>query len=666
MSISKLLETARFKVKFSLLVLLGLLQACATHDFGRASSVTSVERAMDCKKLSSEFTEVSEFCGNVLDNGFGKNGCAVVIPISFIPYLGLAYHFSQSKYAHETLAAVKSGSIRSAQLLQIAETKSCEMPIESRCPPICQKNRVMISLTMESGLCGLKCSVLNTEERNTYSDLLPAKKERKEVNHYGLCVSQQRGNIQMAEVSFDAKTWAEALAVSLPDVLEEQDRLYDHFGLYAWHYVETAISHETLATSNIPSNSSLRLYYAALSSTGHDEVKEFEGLRLALMKSIKILANHPELSHVVDITSAERNFVVVFPEYAIEITVLHILDGLMFRGIEIQHDGFEIACRELCEVLGTSVSETPSGLRHGFHVSVIHGLRYDEEFPIEEETSIVPFRSIRHYVEEVPLRSTPNFIKPEPLNSSSAIVRPISWQPKFRPSSQDEIHLDTDWGDSFVQDSERLCTLLAISHAAPVVHVATIFYCVHRVASQLLGQRNRLGSHISSPYIHSFDRSSIPLDSCADATAEAISLFKIRNSRNFVKLEPITPRLAASVTRQGRFALEDRILDVAMALERMYELDQGEISYKLKTRAACYLESTTDARNRVFKEVKKLYDLRSAIVHGREKNRGTSGEQESTFEAGFEIARRTFFKLLREGPPSDWNQIVIANTSASE
>lgn len=464
----------------------------------------------------------------------------------------------------------------------------------------------------------------------------------------------------MTQVSFDAKSWAEGLASSLRDVSEEQDRLFSYFGLFASDYIETVISHETLATENIPSNPSLRLNYAALSSTEHEEEREFEGLRLALMKSIKILANHPVLSRVVDVTHTERNFVVVFPENAVEITVLHILDGLMFRANGTQHDRFNIACYELCEFLGTSVSKTSIGLRHGFHVSLLQGLRYEEEFQIEEETSIVPFRSIRHYVEEVALRTS------APRNSLSAIVKPFNWQPKFRPSSQDEIHLDTDWGNSFVQDSERLCALLAISHAAPIVHVATIFYCVHPVASRLLGQRNRHRSHISSRYVHSFDSSSIPRDSRSDATEEAISLFKTRNSRNFEKLEPITPRLATSVTRQGRFALEDRILDVAMALERMYELDQGEVSYKLKTRAACYLESTTEARNRVFKEVNELYDLRSAVVHGSEKKRGTLGEEESTFEAGFEIARRTLFKLMREGPPSDWNQIVIANTDASE
>ena len=47
--------------------------------------------------------------------------------------------------------------------------------------------------------------------------------------------------------------------------------------------------------------------------------------------------------------------------------------------------------------------------------------------------------------------------------------------------------------------------------------------------------------------------------------------------------------LAEALARTGRFQADDKILDVAIALERMYELDRSEISFKLKTRAACFL-----------------------------------------------------------------------------
>ena len=56
----------------------------------------------------------------------------------------------------------------------------------------------------------------------------------------------------------------------------------------------------------------------------------------------------------------------------------------------------------------------------------------------------------------------------------------------------------------------------------------------------------------------------------------------------------------------------------------MYEPDSPEITFKLKARAACFLESDTAERKRIFKEVGKFYEARSAIVH-RKKGRSNEG-----------------------------------------
>ena len=71
---------------------------------------------------------------------------------------------------------------------------------------------------------------------------------------------------------------------------------------------------------------------------------------------------------------------------------------------------------------------------------------------------------------------------------------------------------------------------------------------------------------------------------------------------------PIVARLAEALARQGRFRTDDRILDVAVALERMRGLDQGEISFKLKARAACILKTLTKDRLGEFGDAQKRYD----------------------------------------------------------
>lgn len=397
---------------------------------------------------------------------------------------------------------------------------------------------------------------------------------------------------------------------------------------------------------------------------GQEREERYTGLRSALMNVLDILAGHPALAHVADSSCSARRFVAVFADKAEKTDLLHILVGLMTRGRELPEDGFRVGCRELKDLLGPDGPDDTAKLSAGVHVVLFHGLRFEKEITITDDMSIVPFEKVRDYVEEGLLRPfTPNLAVPEPWEPVGAIVKSFKWHPAFRPSD-DEICLDLDWGGSFREDAERLVELLAITHAAPVVCLVTVHYCIDRVACGLLGQPHHRACYTFGRSAQSFDRSSVSRQPCATALDEARILFQERNSDRFRRYEPIVARLAEAAARSGRFAVDDRILDVAIALERMYELDQGEISFKLKTRAACFLESDTASRTEVFKDVSRFYDARSAIVHNKKRKRSPEKGREDMFRTGFDIARRSLARLLREGPPADWNEMVIAAADA--
>ena len=75
-------------------------------------------------------------------------------------------------------------------------------------------------------------------------------------------------------------------------------------------------------------------------------------------------------------------------------------------------------------------------------------------------------------------------------------------------------------------------------------------------------------------------------------------------------------RLAASFSRPGgRFDVEDRILDVAIALEVFYG---GEKGYNLAQRAAGLLEATAAEQIRTYDQATRFYSVRSRIVHPNE------------------------------------------------
>ena len=125
-------------------------------------------------------------------------------------------------------------------------------------------------------------------------------------------------------------------------------------------------------------------------------------------------------------------------------------------------------------------------------------------------------------------------------------------------------------------------------------------------------------------------------------------------------LELALNRLASSIQRnRGRFWLQDRILDTAIALEVMYELAFPELSYRLMTRAGHLLADTTDERIAISEQMKRFYGLRSSIAHGRKK-----GNAREDADSGSDLAQRTLRELLRRGGFPDWERLVMSSSNS--
>ena len=458
----------------------------------------------------------------------------------------------------------------------------------------------------------------------------------------------------MTSGKFDPGRWSDRLAQALVGLAEVHECFQDSLGEHAAHYRATELSSGAVVIVGHYGDALLALYHGACFRKKSEQDERFVRLRSTLMNALDILAEHPALAPVADSSCSARKFVVVIADKAEKTDLLHILVGLMTRGRELPEDGFRVGCHELKELLDPNGVDDTLELKTGFHVVLFHGLRFQEEITITEDIRVVPFEKVRDYVDETLLRPfAPNLAVPEPWEPVGAIVKSFEWQPAFRPLDE-EIRLDLDWGGSFREAGERFVELLAITHAAPVVCLVTIHYCVDRVACSLLGQPHHRACYTFGRSAQSFDRSSVSRQPCATALDEARVLFRERNGALFRRYEPIIARLAEAAARSGRFAVDDRILDVAMALERMYEIDRGGIGFKLKTRAACFLESETTGRARITDEMGRFYKARSEIVHNSETALRSTAEREDIFRAGFDMARRTVSKLLREGSPADW------------
>ena len=237
-------------------------------------------------------------------------------------------------------------------------------------------------------------------------------------------------------------------------------------------------------------------------------------------------------------------------------------------------------------------------------------------------------------------------------------MKPFRWRPNVQRSG-DLRDTETEPPGRFVWDTLDFLELLAVSHRVPVVCLAAVRECLRRSACRLLGQAHNHGGVQWGRPVHRFDPFENPPEPRPEAVAEAKTAYGERKSQRYGKLGPVVARLAEALARDGRFAAEDKILDVAIALERMYELGGGEISHKMRTRASWFLGQDGEDRLRVMKTIAEFYGVRSEIVHNRKRKASAERDRES-FDTGFDLAARTLFKLLKEGSPCNWEELVIA------
>ena len=218
----------------------------------------------------------------------------------------------------------------------------------------------------------------------------------------------------------------------------------------------------------------------------------------------------------------------------------------------------------------------------------------------------------------------------------------------------------------FFEDADVMLRLLSITHAAPILSLGQMGFCIQQPAARLLGH-HRYNPAINwthaRPSVNALPKP-VPLDD--EALARAAQALRTTQRKSIQGLCRHY-RQDGRIPRPARVpsAYQDRILDVAIALEQMYEVDPGEISFKLRARAACFLADNSAQRKRIFRQVRDVYNLRSALVHSRRPSKKskkllTPQHMTDTFETGFALARATLMKLLHQGPPESWDELVIS------
>ena len=464
-------------------------------------------------------------------------------------------------------------------------------------------------------------------------------------------------------------------------VVEALERVHEVEGHYLDEFHERRLQRELsdarfpkLFPISDPAHDRLPFYSRVWHSEGIYAARRYPPLRAALENATVIVGQHPTLAPLLKEDGRGYEFSVRILNHDRRTSCLAVVAGLMSRAQQIGQGGFRTALAELGALLDSSLDSVDPGsneLTIGYHVSIFYGLRLTEDLEIADGLVAVPLERTEPFLNrDVLERIAPSIATEYGWQGVGVILSPVPWKLTLGPGS-DESALQLDWGGSFFEDARTFIELLALAHGVPVVPLMEISYCVHRTSIHLLGEPYYHGGTKPASWLRSFGNLWNPNDLDVSALDQAKHVFLDLDHQRLGELAPVVSRLSEALARTGQYAADDKILDVAIALEQMYELDQGEISFKLKTRAACFLESDVEARRRVFKDVEKFYDVRSAIVHRREARRNTKRKKKSSaiakdeaFEKGFDVARDSVFRLLLEGSPKDWTEVVLASAGS--
>ena len=464
----------------------------------------------------------------------------------------------------------------------------------------------------------------------------------------------------MQSTEFGAEDWIEGLARALGKLSAAQEPYLQEY--YRQHPRVHDVSEEPgNNTPAFPLDDVRDLYAMAHHSHVFGEEEYYAPLCAVLDPARNILRSHPMLAGVI-------NPIIGWDEFYLEILNTgqstssgDLIAGLMARAAELSGDRFRTAAGELNALLDPAAEKrecagVPGGLDVGCDAVLFYGLTLKERIDIANGMAILPFDQVRAFVD----KSLVEELAPRDAvfygwRSVGAVVRPFRWRPVFRrPGYLSD--RDPRRPHLFFREAQVFLELLAVAQATPVLSIATLGECIDRSAGRLLGLEVYCGSEYGRRSAQRFDGFEECPGLSSDALDQARAAFESRRSERYAQVGPIVSRLSEALARGEGFADEMRIVDIAIALENMYDLPKRKISPTLQNRASGYLGTDCASRERIKESVKEFYDARSNIVHGGRGN-VTQERNREVFSRGFDIARRTLFKLLQEGPPKNWDEL---------
>ena len=463
----------------------------------------------------------------------------------------------------------------------------------------------------------------------------------------------------MTSVGFDAEAWVERLAQLLPALAQAQE---PYLREYQEWYARVIVLRDG-EPPPFPLEDVRLLYDEVRDSRPWGLETHYAPLRAVLDPVRHALLAHPTLERVA-VTGrliGDNRFSMEIPGSGGEVYAGNLIAGLMARAAELPQDRFRRALRELNAFLSPigdgAAADTLGSLDEACDAFLFYGLALSERIEVEDGMVLLPYEEVLRFVDEETVRNfAPSGAGFHGWRPVGAVARPFRWRPEL--SRRANLNKPMRPTPPFFPKAAAFLDLLTVSHATRVAPLAALSNRIEGSAGRLLGREKQSPGIYQSCTAEGFSG----FDECPaispKALAEALEAFRNRESVRYERIAPIVTRLSEALSRNGRFALHDKIVDVSIALEGMYELPRWGVTSALEERVSGFLGTDEDSRAKLGKSARAFYDARSVIVHSRS-GKVSPFTNGAAFVTGFDLARRSLFKLLREGVPADWEKVAV-------
>ncbi len=387
--------------------------------------------------------------------------------------------------------------------------------------------------------------------------------------------NHSKASFLQTEPNFNALDWE----IRLSNALSALTNIQENFLQDSWKVngFPTRIPYNVKDETPFPNDTYISVYNDALFAKTAKEVSYYKPLVEALSPVRSLLRIHPALSPILKMQLGPEAVQMGIENSQTYTSIAQIISGLMARQYYRLDMNFLKTVKELNSLLSLSslckTSPLKNNLDLGLDIDLFYGAKITEKYDLGNGYFIAPFAEFRDYLEPNWFQDrAPDQVKARDLELFFCIAAPFRWKPEVRHVHAHPLERrPRSVPPLFHRVAAEFAELLSVVLESPITWVYDFPGAISKVSSQLLGQQHEVSTAKAGEFVGKFHdpfRTQDPIN--RDHILHAVELFSRKRETDYAIIAPLIHRLAEAQRTFGRFAKEDRILDLAIIFERYF------------------------------------------------------------------------------------------------